>query len=109
MSLTQTPDARDTARFRATAGTMQGFGLTPQDALAALMPRLDADASLPIVIWPYNRGDAFWSDAQQGRLQELKGRLNGLSAAERAELEALVAASFAAAAARARSLPTVKS
>lgn len=91
---------RETAKFRATIGSEQGFGTTPQEALAALMQHLSGDASLPIVVWPYNRGDAFFTDAQQARLQELKGRQETLTAEERAELEELVAAAFDATIAR---------
>ena len=98
----------ETARFRATGGTLQGFGATPQEALAALMQCLPADVDTPIVIWPYNRGDAFFTDAQQGRLQELKGRRETLTAEERAELEELVAATFDATVARTQALPVVK-
>jgi hypothetical protein len=91
---------RETAKFRATTGTLQGFGTTPQQALAALMQRLPVDAAVPIGIWPYNRGDAFFSDAQQARLQDLKRRQGGLTAEERAELEDLVAEAFEATVAR---------
>ena len=100
---------RETARFRATTGTLQGFGPTAQQALAALMQHLPDDASVPIVIWPYNRGDAYFSDAQQARLQELKHRQGALTAEEGAELEDLVAAAFDATVARTQSLPLVKS
>jgi hypothetical protein len=49
---------RGAAKFCATTGTLQGFGANPQEALAALMRRSPGDAPAPIVIWPYNRGDA---------------------------------------------------
>jgi len=91
---------RETAQFRAIAGTVQAFGRTPQEALAALMQRLPETASAPIVIWPYNRGDAFFTEAQQTRLQELKQRQEVSTAEERAELEELVAAAFDATVAR---------
>jgi hypothetical protein len=99
---------RDTAKFRATAGTLQGFGRTPQQALAALMRRLPGTASVPIVIWPYNQGDAFFAEDQQARLQELKQCQDVLTAEERAELEELVAAAFDATVARTQALPVVK-
>lgn len=100
---------RETARFRASAGTLQGFGASPQEALAALIEQLSPDEAVPIVIWPYNQGDAFFSDAQQARLQELKRRQETLTEDERAELEELVAAAFDATVARTQSLPLVKS
>src|SRR5947208_6181884 len=102
-------EASETAGFRATAGDQQEFGATPQEALNALLARLSGDAQTPIVIWPYNRGDAFFSDAQQARLQELKSREGLLTRQERAELEELVAAAFDATLARTRTVPLVKS
>ena len=99
---------RDTAEFRATAGAIQGFGRTPQEALAALMQCLPDEASVPIVIWPYNRGDAFFTEEQQTRLQELKQRQEALTREERAELEELIAAAFDATVARTQALPVVK-
>ena len=98
-----------TAQFRATAAGMQGFGTTPQDALAALMPHLPPDALPPIVIWPYNRADTFWTDAQQARMMELNQRAGTLTDAERAERETLVAAAFDATVSRTQSLPPTKS
>jgi len=100
---------RNTAEFRATAGTIQAFGRTPQEALAALMQRLSGTASVPIVIWPYNRGDAFFTEERQARLQELKQRQEALTADEREELEELLAAAFEATVARTQALPVVKS
>jgi hypothetical protein len=101
--------SQETAQFRATSGAEQGFGATPQEALAALMALLPHDPPAPIVIWPYNRGDAFFSEAQQARLQELKRRGNTLTAAEREEWEHLVAEAFEATIARTQALPLVKS
>jgi hypothetical protein len=99
---------QDTAKFRATTGTEQGFGTTPQEALAALIQRLSNDTSMPIIIWPYNRGDAFFTEAQQARLQELKRRQENLTPEEHAELEGLIAAAFDATIARTQALPLVK-
>ena len=73
---------REMAQFRATAATVQGFGRTPQEALAALMQSLPDAVSVPIVIWPYNRGDAFFTKGQQARLQELQQRHNAWTAEE---------------------------
>jgi hypothetical protein len=87
-------DPRETARFRATVGERQAFGATPQEALAGLMTAPSDDTEGPIVIWPYNRGDAFFTDAQQARLRELKLRVPSLTPIERAELEGLVEAAF---------------
>ena len=100
---------RETAHFRATAGTQQGFGKTPQRALSALMALLPDDTPTPIVIWPYNRGDAFFTEAQQARLEELKSRRETLTEEERSELERLVEAAFDATIARTQALSVVKS
>jgi hypothetical protein len=99
---------RENARFRATAGEQQDFGSTPQEALNALMARLAGDAPTPIVIWPYNRGDAYYSETQQARLQDLKSRRATLTDAERQEWEALIEASFDATIGRTQSMPVVK-
>ena len=100
---------RETARFRATSGTAEGFGRTPQEALNALMPQVSSDDTMPITIWPFNHGDRFFTDDQQSRLLELKGRRSSLTIAELAELESLVEASFDAAVSRTHALPPVKS
>jgi hypothetical protein len=99
----------ETAQFRATAGTIHGFGATPHEALDSLMDHLSGDAPTPIVIWPFNRGDAFFTEAQQARLQELKGRKATLTEAERNELEQLVEASFDATIARTQAIQPAKS
>jgi hypothetical protein len=75
---------RETARFRATTGTLQAFGANPREALAALMQRLPADAAVPIVIWPYNQGDTFFSESQHARVQVLTNSQETLTARERA-------------------------
>lgn len=97
------------AKFRATTGSIEAFGTTPQDALNALMQHLSGSAFSPITIWPYNQGDAYFTDAQQARLQELKGRRETLTADERAELEGLIEAALDATIARAKALAPVKS
>jgi len=94
----------ENAKFRATTGTKEAFGTTPQEALNTLMQYLSGDAFSPITIWPYNLGDAYFSDAQQARLQELKGRRETITAEEYTELEELIAAAFDATVARTRGL-----
>ena len=100
--------SRSEAKFRATAGTLQGFGTTPPQALSDLLRQMPDEATVPIVIWPYNQGDAFFTQAQQARLQELKQRQDSLTPEERAELEDLVAQAFEATVARTQALPVVK-
>jgi len=87
-------DQQIASGYRATTALSQGLGTSPQEALAALMQQLSPDEVPTILILPYNRGDAHFTDVQQARLQELKARQAALSAAERKELDALIAASF---------------
>ena len=56
----------------------------------------------------YNQGDAFFTDAQHTRLQELKSRRDALTEAEREEWEPLVEAVFTATIARIQALPVAK-
>ncbi len=100
---------QESAKFRATTGPKEAFGATPQEALNALMQHLSGDAFSPIVIWPYNLGDSYFTDAQQARLQELKGRRETLTADEYAELEGLIEAALDATVARTKALTPVKS
>lgn len=86
----------ETARFRATTGPQEAFGATPQEAVTALVQQVPADAFSPIAIWPYNLGDAYFSDAQQARLQQLKGHRGNLTPEGYAELEGLIEASLEA-------------
>ena len=85
------------AQFRASAGRNQGIGSTPGEALNDLLRRLGDTVPTPIVIWPYNRGDQFFTDTQQERLLDLRSRMEQLTVAERKEWEHLVEASFDAA------------
>ena len=94
----------ETARFRATAGAAQGLGVTPRAALDALLAKQSEVFATPIVIWPFNRGDAFFSDNQQARMQDLKGRRDFLSVEEEDELKRLVEESFDATVARTKAL-----
>ena len=99
---------QETAKFRATTGPKEAFGTTPQEALNSLLQYLSGDSYMPIVIWPYNLGDAYFTDAQQTRLQDLKGRQETLTAEEREELEGLIEASFEATISRTKALTPVK-
>ncbi len=91
---------QDTVRFRAIAGSSQGLGATPGEALNNLMQISSNTLSTPIVIWPYNRGDAYFTEGQQQRLNDLKARRADLTTAEQEEWEQLVEASFDATVAR---------
>jgi hypothetical protein len=97
------------AKYRAMAGPDQAFGTTPQEALNALMQSAPHAAALPIIIWPYNQGDAFFTEEQQARLQTLKQRGAVLTSEEHEELERLIASAFDATIARTQIPPLVKS
>jgi len=87
-------------RFCATADNNRGYGETPQEALDELMGKLHDEPESPIIISRFNRGDAFFTDAQQQRLLELRQRLGELSETERSELENLIDQSLDATVAR---------
>ena len=91
-------------QFRASAGKSQGVGNTPGEALNDLLGRLGDAVMIPIVIRPFNRGDQYFTDAQQQRLVALRSRLEELAPAEREEWEQLVEASFDATIARAEAV-----
>ena len=65
---TQQVEIVETAQFCATVGENRGLGRTPSEAVNDLLGRLGDVIPTPIVIWPYNRGDEFWSEAQQQRM-----------------------------------------
>jgi hypothetical protein len=90
----------EAAQYRATVGKNQGLGSTPGEALSNLLGHLGDVVPTPIVIWPYNRGDKYWSEAQQQRLLDLRSRMETLTVAEREEWEILVEMSFDATVAR---------
>ena len=100
---------QENAKFRATTGVKEAFGTTPQEALNALMQHLSGNAFSPIIIWPYNQGDAYFTDAQQARLNALKSRREALTADEYAELEGLIEAALDATVAQTKSLTPMKS
>ena len=94
----------ESAHYCATVDLQRGFGTTPQEALDALIAQLPNSVPAPIIIWPYNTGDVYFSDAQQARLQDLKSRAESLTDAERQEWEHLIEESFDATIARSRNL-----
>ena len=87
----------ETAQFCATVGKNRGLGKTPSEAVNNLLGHLGDAIPMPIVIWPYNRGDEYWSGAQQKRLLDLRSRSETLTLAEREEWEHLAEASVEAA------------
>jgi len=97
----------ETAKYRAVSGASHAFGRTPEEAVHVLMKCLPEQLPAPIVIWPFNVGDTFFSDEQINRLRELREK-NKLSREERCELEELIDASFEASAARASAIQSIK-
>ncbi len=91
-------------QFRASAGKNQGIGSTPGEALNDLMGRLGDAVMIPIVIRPFNRGDQYFTEAQQQRLIGLRSRMDELTPAEREEWEKLVEDSFDATISRAEAV-----
>lgn len=91
-------------QFRASAAKTQGIGSTPGEALNDLLGRLGDAVMIPIVIRPFNRGDQYFTEAQQQRLVALRSRLEELTPAEREEWEQLVEDSFDATIARAEAV-----
>ncbi|MGI4787733.1 MAG: hypothetical protein ACRYFS_02670 [Janthinobacterium lividum] len=90
-------EREEVAQFRATVGKSQGLGRMPSEAVDNLLAHFVDTIPTPIVIWPYNRGDEYWSEAQQQRLVDLRSRAETLTVAEREEWEHLAEASFDAA------------
>ncbi len=101
-------ELEDTAQFRATVGKRQGLGRTPGEAVNNFLGHFGDAIHTPIVIWPYNRGDEYWSEAQQQRLLDLRSRSETLTLAEREEWEKLVEASFDATIARTQAVQSSK-
>ena len=94
----------ETAQFCATVGKNRGLGNTPGEALSDLLQHLGDVVPTPIVIWPYNRGDEYWTEAQQQRMTNLRSRMETLTALEREEWEKLVEMSFDATIARTQAI-----
>ena len=90
----------ETAQFCATVGESRGLGRIPSEAVNNLLDHFGDAIPTPTVIWPYNRGDEYWSETQQQRLLDLRSRAETLTVAEREEWEHLVEASFDATIAR---------
>jgi hypothetical protein len=94
---TRESQLQETAQFRATVGNSQGLGRTPGEAVNNLLGHFGDAVPTPIVIWPYNRGDEYWSEAQQHRLLDLRARSVTLTVAEQEEWKRLAESSLEAA------------
>src|SRR5262245_65446664 len=80
----------DTPRFRAVAGSRQAVGRTMGEALDALTADWGDDIQETAVLIQRFQPDAYFTAAQYCRMQELLARRATLTAAELAELEALI-------------------
>lgn len=87
-------------RFRAIAGNCQSVGRTMGEALDALVAQWAEDVEEGAVLIQRFRPDAYFTEAQQRRMEDLRDRRASLTGAERAELEALVDAELDATVAR---------
>ncbi|MBM4045527.1 MAG: hypothetical protein FJ279_10465 [Planctomycetes bacterium] len=97
--------------YRAVAGDKHSQGKTAGEALDALAAQLPEDEVSTLIVVQSLRPDRFFSAAKQQRLKALMERWRaardkgeGLTAAEQAELEAVVEAEVRAATARAGAL-----
>ena len=101
--------------YRAVRGRQQAEGETPGQALDSLEKLLSAEEKTAnsLIVLQRFQPDAFFSEPQQTRLQELMTRFHesinadaAISPDERAELERLVDAEWMAAIARTRAMIT---
>jgi len=90
--------------FRAVAGNRESFGRTRGEALDALMADWGDDIEETAVLIQRFGPDAYLTQAQYDRMQELLARRSTLSTEERAELESLIDVELDATVARTKSL-----
>ncbi len=100
------PESQDanTPRFRAVSGNRQAVGRTRGEALDALTAGWGEDIPETAVLIQRFQPDAYFTEAQYNRMQELLARRATLTAEERIELEALIDAELDATVARTDSL-----
>ncbi len=80
----------DVPRFRVTAGEKEAVGSTMGEALDALMIGWGEEARETVVLIQRFGPDAFFSQAQQDRKEELLARRETLAPQERQELASLM-------------------
>lgn len=102
---TLTENETSAVRFRAVAGKYQSVGSTPEEALNALLAQeggvIDSSAILIQRFVP----DAYFTQAQFDRMQELLARQKDLTEQENSELDDLIDAELEATIQRTRPLP----
>jgi hypothetical protein len=91
-------------RFRAVAGNRQSVGRTMGEALDALTADWGDDVQETAVLIQRFQPDAYFTEVQHARMQELLAGRDALTPEERAELEALIDAELDATVARTESL-----
>jgi glycine cleavage system aminomethyltransferase T len=94
----------DAAHFRAISGKRQSTGRTPGEALDALLAQEDGNIESSAILIQRFAPDAYFTQAQHDRMQELLARRTALTEEENAELDALIDAELAATVARTDSL-----
>lgn len=93
-------EASGAPRFRAIAGNRQSVGRTMGEALDALTAQWGDEVEETAVLIRRFRPDAYFTEAQHARMQELLARRAALTSPERAEMEDLVDAELDATVAR---------
>ena len=78
------------ARFRAVSGKRQSVGRTPGEALDALLAQEKGIIESSAILIQRFVPDAYFSQAQHDRIQELLGRRYSLSEPENSELDSLI-------------------
>jgi hypothetical protein len=83
-------DEANRPRFRAVAGRRQSVGRTAGEALDALIAQEGGHIECSAVLVQRFAPDAFFTQAQHDRMQELLARRDSLTAGESTELDALI-------------------
>jgi hypothetical protein len=92
--------AADNAKFIARTGNLRAVGRTMGEALDALASQWgEITHTVPVIIQHFG-SDPFFTQPQYDRMQELRTRVQTLSADERTELESLIDAELDATIAR---------
>ena len=97
-------DKNAPARFQARAGNRFALGRTMGEALDALIAEENGTADSSLVVLQRFQPDAFFTEGQIQRLQELMARRDNLTEQEKTEREELIRAELIASAERSAAL-----
>lgn len=90
VTIREDAQAIDNARFVARSGKFHAVGRTMGEALDALTSQwTEVTETVPVIIQHFGP-DRYFTQAQYDRMQELRARIQVLTAEEQAELEALI-------------------